>query len=41
MLHKWKLDLMRCLLAQMINNKTLPAGGNLYTCDMAKKKSSF
>lgn len=41
MLHKWKLDLMRHLLAQMINNKTLPAEGNLYICYMAKKKSSF
>lgn len=25
----------------MINNKTLPAEGNLYTCDGAKKKAPF
>lgn len=31
---------MRYLLAQMINNKALPAEGNLYTYDMAKMKSS-
>lgn len=30
---------MRHLLAQMINNKTLCAEGNLYTHDMTKKKT--